>query len=62
MSSVKWFDGIGEYKINWRPGYRIYFVQDSKELIVLFGGRTKKSQQSDIEQAKQLYQEYKKRA
>lgn len=23
-SSVKWFDGIGEYKIGWRPGYRIY--------------------------------------
>lgn len=60
-SNVKWFDGIGEYKIDWGPGYRIYLAQDGKQLIVLFGGGTKKSQQSDIEQAKQLYQEYKRR-
>ncbi|MGB8702307.1 MAG: type II toxin-antitoxin system RelE/ParE family toxin [Thermosynechococcaceae cyanobacterium] len=60
-SKVKWFDGIGEYKIDWGPGYRIYLAQDGKHLIVLFGGGTKKSQQSDIEKAKELYQEYKKR-
>lgn len=60
-SSVKWFDGIGEYRIDWGPGYRIYLAQDGRELIVLFGGGTKKSQQSDIEQAKELYQEYKRR-
>jgi putative addiction module killer protein len=60
-SSVKWFDGIGEYRIDWGPGYRIYLAQDGKQLIVLFGGRTKKSQQSDIDQAKKLYQEYKRR-
>ncbi len=35
-SSIKWFDGIGEYKINWGPGYRIYLAQDGKQLIVLF--------------------------
>lgn len=60
-SSVKWFDGIGEYKIDWGPGYRVYLAQDGKELIVLFGGGTKKGQQSDINQARALYQEYKKR-
>jgi len=60
-SSVKWFDGIGEYKIDWGPGYRIYLVQDGKQLIILFGGGTKKTQQSDIERAKELYQEYKRR-
>jgi putative addiction module killer protein len=60
-SSVKWFDGIGEYRIDWGPGYRVYLAQDGKQLIVLFGGGTKKSQQSDIEQAKELYQEYKRR-
>ena len=41
-SSVKWFDGIGEYKIDWGPGYRIYLAQDGKQLIVLFAGGTKK--------------------
>lgn len=60
-SNVKWFDGIGEYRINWGPGYRIYLVQDGKELIVLLGGGTKKDQQSDITQAKELSQEYKNR-
>lgn len=60
-SSIKWLDGIGEYRIDWGPGYRIYLVQDGKQLIVLFGGGTKKGQQSDIDQAKKLYQDYKQR-
>lgn len=60
-SNVKWFDGIGEYKIDWGPGYRIYLAQEGKQLIVLFGGGTKKTQQADIERAKELYEEYKKR-
>lgn len=60
-SNIKWFDGIGEYKINWGAGYRIYLAQDGKQLIILFGGGTKKDQQTDIEQAKALQQEYKKR-
>jgi putative addiction module killer protein len=60
-SNIKWFDGIGEYKIDWGPGYRIYLAQGGKQLIVLFGGGTKKSQQSDIDRAKELYQEYKRR-
>ncbi|MBS3026706.1 MAG: type II toxin-antitoxin system RelE/ParE family toxin [Dolichospermum sp. DET50] len=61
ISNVKWFEGIGEYKIDWGPGYRIYLAQDGKQLIVLFGGGTKKNQQSDISHAKELHQEYKKR-
>ena len=32
-SSIKWFDGIGEYRIDWGPGYRVYLVQDGKNLI-----------------------------
>ena len=58
-SSIKWFDGIGEYRIDWGPGYRIYLVQDDKNLIVLFGGGTKKQQQKDIKRAIALSKEYK---
>jgi len=58
-SSIKWFDGMGEYVIDWGPGYRIYLAKDGDTLIVLFGGGTKRGQQRDIDQAKQLLAEYK---
>jgi len=58
-SSIKWLGGIGECKIDWGPGYRIYLCMDGEKLIILFGGGTKKSQQKDIAKARQLHQEYK---
>jgi putative addiction module killer protein len=60
-SGIKWFDGIGEYRIDWGPGYRIYLAKDGNELIILFGGGTKKRQNDDIVEAKRLNEEYKKR-
>ena len=38
-SSVKWFGGIGEYVIDWGPGYRLYLARDGDELIILDAGR-----------------------
>jgi putative addiction module killer protein len=58
-SSVKWFAGIGEYVIDWGPGYRIYLAKDGESLIVLFGGGTKRRQQADIDRALTLHVEYK---
>jgi putative addiction module killer protein len=60
-SSVKWFDGIGEYIIDWGPGYRLHLAKDGEALIVLFGGGTKRGQQRDIDRAKELFAEYKAR-
>ena len=60
-SNVKWFDGIGEVRIDWGPGYRIYLAKDGETLVILFGGGTKKSQKKDIEKAKELHAEYKQR-
>ena len=60
-SSIKWFDGMGEYVIDWGPGYRIYLAKDGDTLIVLFGGGTKRGQQRDIDKAKELLAEYKAR-
>lgn len=58
-SRVKWFGGLGEYVIDWGPGYRIYLAKDGDQLIVLFGGGTKRGQQSDIDRARKLLAEYK---
>ena len=60
-SNIKWFSGIGEFIIDWSPGYRIYLAKDGDALIVLFGGGTKRRQQSDIERAKVFHAEYKAR-
>ncbi|HEX9390211.1 MAG TPA: type II toxin-antitoxin system RelE/ParE family toxin [Usitatibacteraceae bacterium] len=60
-SNVKWFGGIGEYRVDWGPGYRIYLAKDGDSLVILFGGGTKKGQQADIDRSKALHQEYKAR-
>ena len=60
-SSVKWYAGIGEYVIDWGPGYRIYLARDGEALVILFGGGTKRRQQKDIDKAKALHAEYKDR-
>lgn len=61
LSNVEWFRGIGEYRIDWGPGYRIYLAKDSLTIIVLLGGGTKRRQQKDINQAVALWEDYKRR-
>jgi len=62
LSSVKSVgSGVHECVIDWGPGYRVYLGKDGDKLIILLGGGTKKRQQHDIDQAKKLWQEYKKR-
>jgi len=60
-SSIKWFSGIGELRIDWGPGYRVYLAKDGEVSIILFCGGTKKRQQADIEAARALYAEFKAR-
>lgn len=60
-SNVKWFGGIGELKVNWGPGYRVYLARDGDALVLLFCGGTKKRQQCDIATALTLHDEYKAR-
>lgn len=60
-SNVKWFGAIGEYRIDWGPGYRLYLGKDGEALIILLVGGTKKRQEKDIERAKTLFAEYKTR-
>lgn len=60
-SNVKWIGTIGEYRIDWGPGYRLYLGKDGEALIILLVGGTKKRQEKDIERAKTLFAEYKAR-
>lgn len=57
LGDVKFFDGIGEMRIDHGPGYRVYFVQRGKELVFLLCGGNKDSQRRDIEKAKLLAKE-----
>jgi putative addiction module killer protein len=47
-------DGISELKIDYGPGYRVYYTKRGQELIILLVGGDKSSQQSDIENAIEL--------
>ena len=62
LSNVR---GVGrevlERRINVGPGYRVYFGRDGDTLIVLLAGGTKARQQRDIEHARELWQEYRRR-
>jgi putative addiction module killer protein len=53
--------GIFELRIDFGPGYRVYFGKDGDRLVILLGGGTKKRQQRDIEEALANWQDYKRR-
>jgi putative addiction module killer protein len=50
-----------EVRVNFGPGYRIYFGRDGDELVILLGGGTKRRQQQDIEAALVRWTDYKQR-
>ncbi len=50
-------DGVMELRIHYGPGYRIYFVRQGSEIIVLLCGGDKASQSRDIDIAKRLAKE-----
>ena len=53
--------GVFEYRIDFGPGYRIYFGKDGDTLVILIGGGTKKRQQQDIAAAQDCWAAYKRR-
>ncbi len=53
--------GVSAYKIDFGPGYRVYFSKDGDKLVILLGGGTKKRQSNDIETAQEHWKTYKKR-
>ncbi|BBO80790.1 hypothetical protein DSCO28_13560 [Desulfosarcina ovata subsp. sediminis] len=51
--------GVYEYKINFGPGYRVYFAYDGKNIILLLAGGSKRRQSKDIEAAKARWADHK---
>jgi putative addiction module killer protein len=53
--------GIYECKINFGPGYRVYFGKDGDQIVILLGGGTKQRQQNDISLTLDRWENYKQR-
>jgi putative addiction module killer protein len=51
-------EGVGELKIDFGPGYRVYFGRMGKAIVLLLCGGDKSSQDRDIERAKRYFKEY----
>lgn len=54
-------EGVSELRIDWGPGYRIYFGKAGLEVVLLLLGGDKRSQNADIEQAKENWRDYRQR-
>ncbi len=53
--------GVCELKIDFGPGYRIYFGKDGERIVILLGGSSKKRQSAAIAAAQAAWVEYKRR-
>lgn len=56
---AKFFDGIGEMRIDYGPGYRLYFQPRGAVLVLLLCGGDKTTQKDDIKTAKKLAKAWK---
>jgi putative addiction module killer protein len=62
LSNVKGVGaGVLEFRIDFGPGYRVYFGRDGEILVILLGGGTKSRQQNDIAAAQARWSDYKRR-
>ena len=51
-------DGVSELRVDWGPGYRVYFGREGKAVVILLCGGAKQSQVADIKQAKANWKDY----
>ncbi|WP_116654512.1 type II toxin-antitoxin system RelE/ParE family toxin [Pelagibacterium sediminicola] len=51
FGDARFFDGIGELRIDYGPGYRVYFTKRGNTIVILLCGGDKRTQQKDIKRA-----------
>ena len=51
-------DGVSELRLDFGPGYRVYFGRDGKTIIILLGGGSKRRQDADIAAAVARWRRY----
>ena len=54
-------DGVHELRLDFGPGYRVYFGQEGRTIVILLCGGDKSTQQRDIKRAKQYWLSYQER-
>ena len=54
-------EAVSELRIDWGPGYRVYFARVGKTILLLLCGGDKRTQRRDIENAKTYFQDYQRR-
>ena len=55
-------EGVLELRVDWGPGYRVYFSRIGQVIVLLLCGGDKRMQQKDIKRAKDYFQDYKARS
>jgi len=53
--------GVSELRIDWGPGYRLYYTMVAGECVLLLCGGSKRKQSSDIARAVRYLKDYKER-
>jgi putative addiction module killer protein len=51
-------EGVSELRIDWGPGYRVYFARDGATVVLLLCGGDKRTQQKDIDHAIEYWKDY----
>lgn len=54
-------EGVHELRIDWGPGYRVYYARHGQTVVLLLLGGDKRNQDADIEQAISYWQDFKRR-
>lgn len=53
--------GVWELRVDWGPGYRVYYARAGKTIILLLCGGDKSTQQADILRAREYWNDYRRR-